>query len=109
MRKLMIATFVAAAAVASLFGASRVEAQEYPSVEGLTPFTQGANFMSLPGYLRWKHFQATGQWIGRDEAVQAVNNGGGGAAVDADADVDADAATDADAGVDADMDADGDM
>ena len=72
MRKLMIVTFVAAAAVASLFAANRAEAQEYPSVAGLTPFTQEANFMSLPGYLRWRHFQATGQWISRDEAVQAV-------------------------------------
>jgi len=80
MRKLMIVTFVAAAAVASTFTASRVEAQEYPSVAGLTAFTPEANFMSLPGYLRWKHFQASGQWISRDEAVQAVNgqmNGGG--------------------------------
>ena len=73
MRKLMIVTFVAAAAVATLFTANRVEAQEYPSVAGLTPFTPGANFMSLPGYLRWKHFQATGTWITRDEAVQAAN------------------------------------
>ena len=82
MRKLMIVTFVAAVAAAGTFTASRVEAQEYPPVAGLTAFTPEANFMSLPGYLRWKHFQATGQWISRDEAVQAVNgqmNGGGGA------------------------------
>jgi hypothetical protein len=72
MRKLMITTFVAAAAVASLFAASRAEAQEYPSVSGLTAFTPEANFMSLPGFLRWKHFEKTGQWISRDEAVQAV-------------------------------------
>ena len=73
MRKLLIATFVVATvAVASLFAAPSAQAQEYPSVSGLTAFTPEANFMSLPGYLRWKHFQATGQWISRDEAVQAV-------------------------------------
>lgn len=72
MRKLMITTFVAVAAVASLFAGSRAEAQEYPSVSGLTAFTPEANFMSLPGFLRWEHFKKTGQWISRDEAVQAV-------------------------------------
>lgn len=72
MRKLMIVTFVAVAAAVSLFAAPRAEAQEYPSVAGLTAFTPEANFMSLPGYLRWRHFQATGQWISRDEAVQAA-------------------------------------
>ena len=76
MRKLMIATFVAGAVVASLFAAPRVEAQEYPSVAGLVAFTPEANFMSLPGFLRWKHFQATGQWISRDEAVKAVQDQG---------------------------------
>lgn len=74
MRKLMIVTFVAAVAAAGAFTANRAEAQEYPSVAGLTAFTPEANFMSLPGYLRWKHFQATGQWISRDEAVQATNS-----------------------------------
>ena len=94
MRKLMIVTFVAVAAVASLFAANRAEAQEYPSVSGLTPFTQEANFMSLPGYLRWKHFQATGTWISRDEAVQAANADMGGGAVDADVDADAEVTED---------------
>ena len=73
MRKLLIATFVAATvAVASLFAAPSAHAQEYPSVVGLVAFTPEANFMSLPGYLRWRHFVATGQWISRDEAVEAV-------------------------------------
>ncbi len=91
MRKLMIVTFVAAVAVASTFAANRAEAQEYPSVAGLTAFTPEANFMSLPGYLRWKHFQGSGQWISRDEAVQAVNGqmmGGGGAMMDDNSDDD---------------------
>ena len=80
MRKLIIATFVVATvAVASLFAAPSAQAQEYPSVSGLTAFTPEANFMSLPGVLRWKHYQATGQWISRDEAVQAAR--GQGAAV----------------------------
>jgi len=110
MRKLMTATFVAAVAAASLFAAERAEAQgEYPSVDGLTPFTQEANFMSLPGYLRWKHLQASGTWISRDEAVQAA--AGAAAPMDGDMDGDGDMEGDVDADVDADvdMDAEGDM
>ena len=68
-----------AAAVVGLFAAPSAQAQEYPNVSGLTAFTPEANFMSLPGVLRWKHYQATGQWISRDEAVQAAR--GQGAAV----------------------------
>jgi hypothetical protein len=72
MRKLIIVAFVAAAAVVGLFAAPSAQAQEYPDVSGKTAFTPEANFMSLPGYLRWEHYKATGQWISRDEAVQAA-------------------------------------
>lgn len=72
MRKLILVVFVAAAAVVGLFAAPSAQAQEYPQVNNLTAFEPEANFMSLPGYLRWKHYQATGQWISRDEAVQAT-------------------------------------
>lgn len=72
MRKLILVVFVAAAAVIGLFAAPSAQAQEYPQVSNLTAFEPEANFMSLPGYLRWKHYQATGQWISRDEAVQAA-------------------------------------
>ncbi len=76
MRKLILVAFVAAAAVVGLFAAPSAQAQEYPNVSGLTAFTPEANFMSLPGVLRWKHYQATGQWISRDEAVQAARGQG---------------------------------
>lgn len=79
MRKLIIVAFVAAAAVVGLFAAPSAQAQQYPDVSNLTAFTPEANYMSLPGYLRWQHYRATGQWISRDEAVQAAR--GQGAAV----------------------------
>jgi hypothetical protein len=46
---------------------------QYPNVANLTPFSAQANYMSLPGYLRYLVFQQTGQWLTRAEAVRIVN------------------------------------
>lgn len=46
---------------------------QYPNVANLKPFSAEANFMSLPGYLRYLVFQQTGQWLTRAEAVRIVN------------------------------------
>jgi hypothetical protein len=46
---------------------------QYPSVANLKPFSAEANYMSLPGYLRYLVFQQTGQWLTRAEAVRIVN------------------------------------
>lgn len=45
---------------------------QYPSVSNLKEFSAEANFMSLPGYLRYLVFQQTGQWLTREEAVRIV-------------------------------------
>lgn len=47
-------------------------AQQTPNVATLTPFSAEANFMSLPGYLRWLLFQQTGEWITYEEAARMV-------------------------------------
>lgn len=47
-------------------------AQQYPNVASLKAFSTEANFMSLPGYLRWVTFQQTGQWITYAEAERIV-------------------------------------
>jgi hypothetical protein len=46
---------------------------QYPNVANLKPFSAEANYMSLPGYLRYLVFQQTGQWLTRAEAVRIVN------------------------------------
>lgn len=48
-------------------------AQQVPNVANLDPFSAEANYMSLPGYLRWLTFQQSGNWITRAEAVRLVN------------------------------------
>ncbi len=47
-------------------------AQQYPDVSALKPFSAEANFMSLPGYLRWLIFQQTSNWITYEEAARIV-------------------------------------
>lgn len=68
--------------VGSLFGlmgllsTTQAEAQNFPNVKGLTPFTPPANYMSLPGNLRWRYFIDSGRWLSRAEAVNAVRDQG---------------------------------
>jgi hypothetical protein len=62
----LLATLVLAVTVAPAL------AQQYPDVSSLKPFSPEANFMSLPGYLRWLIFQQTGQWITYAEASRIV-------------------------------------
>lgn len=71
MRKLVVVTVLGAAALLGAMSAP-AQAQDYPNVANSTPFTQPANYMSLPGLLRLRYLQATGRWISRDEAVQAA-------------------------------------
>ncbi len=52
-------------------------AQQVPNVANLEPFSAEANFMSLPGYLRWLLFQQTGNWITYQEAARMVQEQGG--------------------------------
>jgi hypothetical protein len=42
----------------------------------LTPFSQAANYMSLPGYLRYRYLLESGRWISREEAEEAVRQQG---------------------------------
>lgn len=44
----------------------------FPNVAALRPFSPETNFMSLPGYLRWLVYQASGTWITYTEAKRIV-------------------------------------
>jgi hypothetical protein len=45
---------------------------QYPNVASLKAFSPEADFMSLPGYLRYLMFQKTGQWMTYAEAARVV-------------------------------------
>jgi len=47
-------------------------AQTYPSDKNVKAFSAAANFMSLPGYLRYLVHQRTGQWLTVLEAGRVV-------------------------------------
>ncbi len=52
-------------------------AGEYPNVASLQPFSPEANFMSVPGYLRWQVFRTQGTWLSYAEARRIVIAQGG--------------------------------
>ena len=67
-----ILTIIVALAVASAVFAPTVSAQQYPNVGNVKAFSAGANFMSLPGYLRYLVHQLKGQWLSFSEAARVV-------------------------------------
>ncbi len=77
MRKLFVVVMLAAMALLGAVMAPQAQAQtQYPDVRNLTPFTQQANYMSLPGYLRYSYLLTAGRWISREEAEEAVRQQG---------------------------------
>ena len=68
-----VATALFALAVSITAGAPAAHAQMVdPKIETVRPFTAEANFMSLPGYLRYLVHQQTGQWLTYGEASRTV-------------------------------------
>jgi hypothetical protein len=72
MRYLVTALF--ALAISMVAGAPAANAQTVADIKvsTLKPFTPEANFMSLPGYLRYLVHQQTGRWVTYAEAARAV-------------------------------------
>ena len=52
-------------------------AGEYPNVASLQPFSPEADYMSVPGYLRWQVFRTQGTWLSYAEARRIVIAQGG--------------------------------
>ena len=77
MRKHLVVVFtLAVMAIVGAVSAPKAQAQTYPNVSTLTPFSQAANYMSLPGYLRYRYLLDSGRWISREEAEQQVTSQG---------------------------------
>lgn len=72
MRKLVLAIALAVTAAATLVAAPSAQAQQFPSVAGLTPFSAECNYMSKPGYLRYRYFVSSGNWISYEEAARVA-------------------------------------
>ena len=73
MKKLNFVLIVAVTLAGVTLAASPSQAQSYPDVRGKSAFTQEANYMSLPGFLRWHYLWMSGRWISRNEARLAVS------------------------------------
>jgi hypothetical protein len=72
-RKLLPLLTVAALLACMLLSLAPVGAQDYPNVANLRPFSPEANYMSLPGYLRYLVYERDGIWLSRAEVVAIVD------------------------------------
>lgn len=54
------------------FAGTSPSTTQYPEVANLTPFSQTANYMSLPGYLRYLSFLRLGNWLTYQQAARVV-------------------------------------
>jgi hypothetical protein len=63
-----------ASRVSALFpgGAAPPAIAGFPQVAGLRPYSAETNYLSLPGYLRWIVYPASGVWITYAEAARVV-------------------------------------
>lgn len=64
--------YIAMVTLAAVVLSARAYAQQYPNVATIPPFSAQANFMSLPGYLRYLVHQQTSQWLTYEEASRIV-------------------------------------
>lgn len=67
---MLIAVFVLGAAMPAF-------SQSVPSVKGLKAFAAETNYMSLPGFLRWKYRTQNGVLISIGEAMALVKSQSG--------------------------------
>lgn len=78
MRKIIIGIALVTAMAASAVIAPKVaQAQTYTNVSGITPFTAESNYMSKPGYLRYRNYVDSNNWISYEEASRIVAEQGG--------------------------------
>ena len=77
MKKIIIAVALALVTAAAV-SAPSAQAQNYPDVKSLTAFSPDCNYMSKPGYLRYRYFVDTkGTYISYEEAARVVQEQGG--------------------------------
>ena len=77
MRKIIIGIALVTAMAASAVIAPKAAQAQDVDTTNLTPFTAEANYMSKPGYLRYRNYVATNNWISYEEAARLVAEQGG--------------------------------
>ncbi len=77
MRKIIIGIALVTAMAASAVVAPKAAQAQTVDVANITPFTAEANYMSKPGYLRYRTYVATNNWISYEEAARLVAEQGG--------------------------------
>ena len=75
MRKLIVGLMLAGAAVIGMAaGPAQAKSAGGVPLDGVVAFSASGNYMSLPGYVRYRIFLAEGRWLSRQEAEELVRN-----------------------------------
>ncbi len=74
LKKVLLTTGAALAILLVGTSMKQASAAEYPQVAKLKQFAAEANYMSLPGYLRYLVFQDQGVWLSRRECERIVKS-----------------------------------
>jgi hypothetical protein len=75
MRKLIVGLVLAGATILGAMATpAHAAAAGGVSLDNVVAFTQSANYMSIPGYVRYMIFLKEGRWMSRQEAEQLVAN-----------------------------------
>ena len=75
MRKILVVVVLAVMALIGAVAAPQAQAQPV-DVRNIEPFSPAANYMSLPGFVRYRILLTEGRWIPREEAEQIVSQQG---------------------------------
>jgi phosphomannomutase len=75
MRKLIVGLALAGATVLGAYATpAQAKSAGGVALDGVVAFSASANYMSIPGYVRYRIFQRDGRWISRTEAEQLVRD-----------------------------------
>ena len=72
MKKMLVVLGVILVVGGAAFSQAATTGASVPNVKGIKAFSPAANFLSLPGLLRWQYFIDNGSWITPAEAERLV-------------------------------------
>jgi len=74
MKKMIIVLGIVLTMGVCAFGQSTIRTDQVIPIKGIKAFSPEANFLSLPGLVRWQYFMTSGRWMTPREAEEIVAN-----------------------------------
>ena len=74
MHKLILSLMVAGAVAVATSAPAQAKSAGGVPIDNVVAFSPAANFMSIPGYVRYRIYLRDGRWLSRTEAIKLVDN-----------------------------------